>query len=240
VTLEFLCADLASAGTLARSPMAGQAAAAGARFQPRDGWSVAADYGDPQAERQALENGIGWCDTSHLGKLELQCDRGDQQSIVDDACGEPAPLGLTLATRAAGAWWCPLTPERLIAICAPARTAELRGRLETAASNAGGNASVTDITTLHASLTLAGPAVRELISRFCALDLRPASTPVRGLRPGSVARTPGLVLREDEHRFLVLFGWALGEYTWTVVEDAARHLGGRPLGVDALGEAAGA
>jgi hypothetical protein len=42
------------------------------------------------------------------------------------------------------------------------------------------------------------------------------------------------VLRESEDRFLVLFGWALGEYMWTVVADAAEHLGARPAGVDAL------
>jgi hypothetical protein len=34
------------------------------------------------------------------------------------------------------------------------------------------------------------------------------------------------VLREDEDRFLMLFGWALGEYMWTVVADAAESLGG--------------
>jgi hypothetical protein len=39
----------------------------------------------------------------------------------------------------------------------------------------------------------------------------------------------------------MLFGSALGQYVWTVVEDAARHLGGGPVGYDALvREAAGA
>ena len=39
----------------------------------------------------------------------------------------------------------------------------------------------------------------------------------------------------------MLFGSALGQYVWTVVEDAARHLGGGPVGDDALvREAAGA
>jgi hypothetical protein len=49
-----------------------------------------------------------------------------------------------------------------------------------------------------------------------------------------VARTPGYVLREDDERFLVLFGWALGEYLWSVVADAASGLGGAPMGIDAL------
>jgi hypothetical protein len=72
---------------------------------------------------------------------------------------------------------------------------------------------------------------------------------VAGLRPGSIARQPGIVVREAENRYLFLFGWALGEYMWTVVSDAAEHLGGRPAGVNvlepldelaAIGEGAGA
>ena len=57
--------------------------------------------------------------------------------------------------------------------------------------------------------------------------------PVGAFRPGSVARTPGMVLREAEDRYLMLFGAALGEYVWTVVADAAGHLGGGPVGADA-------
>ena len=39
----------------------------------------------------------------------------------------------------------------------------------------------------------------------------------------------------------MLFGAALGQYVWTVVDDAARRLGGGPVGYDALvREAAGA
>jgi len=53
-------------------------------------------------------------------------------------------------------------------------------------------------------------------------------------RPGSVARTPGGILCEAEECYLMLFGAALGQYVWTVVDDAARKLGGGPVGLDAL------
>jgi glycine cleavage system aminomethyltransferase T len=193
---EFLRPD--ADGAVARSPMERQAAAAGARFEVRDGWNVAVDYGDDPPG-----GAVAWVDSSHLRKLEVHGGH------------ELAP---GMASRANGAWWCPVTRDRALAI----------GAADPAAADA------VEVTTALAALTVVGPSAREVFARFCALDLRPQSMPAGGFRPGSVARTPGYVLREDEDRFLMLFGWALGEYMWTVVADAAASLGGAPMGVDAL------
>jgi sarcosine oxidase gamma subunit len=89
-----------------------------------------------------------------------------------------------------------------------------------------------DGTCAYAAIALLGPAWPELLGRFCAIDVR--ALPIGELTPGSVARTPGYLLREPEDRLLVFVGWALGEYLWEVVADAAAHLGGGPVGADAL------
>jgi glycine cleavage system aminomethyltransferase T len=201
MSLAFLSVE-ASDGVLARSPMERQAAAAGARFEAREGWNVAVSY----AREDATAG--GWADVSHLAKVELH--------------GTPAvALELGRATRRGGAWWCPLTAERTLVI----------GGEPGAGAGA---ASAVDVTTCYAALALCGPPAREILSRFTAIDVREASLPLCGLRPGSVARTPGMLLREAPERFLMLFGWALGEYMWTVVADAAAATGAGPIGVDAL------
>jgi heterotetrameric sarcosine oxidase gamma subunit len=237
VSLEFLAPGAAEAAggrtPLARSPMERVAVRAGARMEVRDGWNVAVDYGAVADERQACAEAVAWTDVSHLGKLELQAAPEELAGIVERA-GGPAALELGTAVRTGETWWCPLHRGRVLAICPAGEAGALCGRLEDAAAEAAGLASVVELTSALCALTISGPLAREVFARFCALDLRPPITPVGGFRPGSVARTPGMVLREAPERYLALVGAALGEYLWAVVEDAGRHLGGRPAGVDAL------
>jgi glycine cleavage system aminomethyltransferase T len=210
--LEFLAPD-ANGDAIARSPMEREAMAAGAGMELRDGWNVAAAF---DGEQSRLTDSVGFADLSHLGKLELN---GSFEELA------PAPLELGLATRAEGAWWCPVARDRALLLCEPGALPGFRERF---------GARAIELTTSYAALTIAGPQAREVFARFCALDLRPQSAPPRAFRPGSVARTPGYVLREDGDRFLMLFGWALGRYVWEQVADAAKQLGGGPVGVDAL------
>jgi len=129
--------------------------------------------------------------------------------------GVSAPFGT--APREGDGWLCPLTATRALLI--------------------GGSEPAGDpleVTCNYAALTILGERARETIARFCALDLRPSVSPPGSFRPGSVARQPGMIVVEAPDRFLLLFGWALGEYMWSVVADAATHLGGGPVGVAAL------
>jgi heterotetrameric sarcosine oxidase gamma subunit len=223
VSLEFLSP---SPSALARSPLEREALAARARIESRDGWNVAVGYDGAEAERERCRSSAGFADRSHLGKIEVQAGAGDLARIMD--------LQLGRATRTDDAWWCPFTKERALVLCEPADTAAMRARLEDAAATFDGLASVTDLTAALGALTITGPLAPEVFARFTAIDLRPEVTPLHGFRPGSVARTPGAILREGEQSWLMLFGAALGRYVWTVVADAAESLGGGPVGIDAL------
>jgi heterotetrameric sarcosine oxidase gamma subunit len=241
VSLEFLAPGAAVAGErgapLARTPMERAARAAGAHFETRDGWRVAAGYSSLEQEREACRRAAGWADVSHLGKLELHAGADDLAAIVAEAAGGAA-LDLCTATRAGDAWWLPLTSERALVVCEPGATGALRERLEGAAARAARTVTILDVTSKYAALTLVGPLAREIFARFSAIDVRARVLPVGGFRPGSIARSPGLLVREGEERFLLMIGWALGQYLWETVADAGEHLGGAPVGLDALVEVA--
>ena len=115
----------------------------------------------------------------------------------------PHQLALGVASMVDGDWFCPVTPQRTLVLGGPSAR--------------------------DAALALIGPLANELLARFCAIDVRPQSTPVAGFRPGSIARTPGYLLKTGEQELLIMVGWALGAYLWDVVADAAAHLGGGPV-----------
>jgi glycine cleavage system aminomethyltransferase T len=188
----------------AKSPLAAATAAAGASFEIRDGWELAARFAETAVEAQACRERVAWADVSHIRKLELQ---GTAEQLA--------------AAQPQQGVWLALTPERALL-------------LEGDGIPAAGGAHVLDVTSQLGALRIVGPLARELFARFCALDLRPHVTPPGALRPGSVARTPGYVLCEAPDRYLMLFGAAYGAYVWEVVSDAGTHLSGRAVGVDAL------
>ena len=220
-------------GAVAKSPMEPGAVSAGASFEVRNGWKVATGFTDADTERALCASSVGFADVSHVGKIEIQADADDLARIISGASGG-ASLELGRATPAEGAWWCPYSAQRAVVLCETGDTAALRDHLTASAAGANGLASVIDTTTAQGAMTIIGPLARETFARFTAIDLRRSVTSVHAFRPGSVARTGGAILCEAPDRYLMLFGAALGQYVWTVVADAAGHLGGGPVGVDAL------
>jgi heterotetrameric sarcosine oxidase gamma subunit len=225
MSLEFLTPARGASSPAALSPFDPATSAAGAAFDTRDGWRVPTGFGEPRDESAAVETAVGWADASHLGKLEIQVAAG----AADELAGLAGGLELGRAVADRGAWWCLVTPVRALVLGEPGTVARLHQEL--AARPA---LRVVDVTTQFAALRIGGPLARETFARFCALDLRDHRMPVAGCMPGSVARTPGLVVRETADQFLVLTGAAVALYLWEVVSDAGARLGGRPVGVDVL------
>src|SRR5436305_855696 len=118
--LDFLTPSApAGADVLARSPMERLAGAAGARFEVRDGWNVPVGFGDAAVDAERIERSVGFADRSWLVKLEV-------------SASAEAVAGLELSPGVAelrdGAWWCPVTSERVLVLGEPAAGGSLRAR----------------------------------------------------------------------------------------------------------------
>lgn len=235
MSLEFLAVDRTGhpdvAAPVAQSPFARRQQAAGARFEVRDGWRIAIAFGDVEAELEACRSRVGIADRSSLGKLELQASAAELAAVVAEL-GAGAELAPGKAVRAGEAWWCPWRPERVLVLTPPTETAAVRDALEAAAGDR--FASVVDLTAGLAALAVIGPGARELLARLTAIDLREARLPEGGFRPGSVARVPGALLREQGDRFLVLVGAYHADYIWAAITDAGEPLGAMAVGAGAL------
>ena len=235
MSFEFLAPDAAVADDGAepalRSPIEWVHRRAGARIDERAGWRVVAGYAARGREVAACRDSVGVADLSFLGKLELQGEPEVVAAIVAElGGGELAPGRATLD---GDVWWCPITAGRVLAVSAPEATPRVRDELEAAAARAG-FASVVELTTSYGSNAVVGPLAREAFARATALDMRPQRFGIAAFAPVSVARTPGMVLRQGEDRFLHLFGAGYAHYVWTVFLDSAEHLGGRAVGVESL------
>jgi heterotetrameric sarcosine oxidase gamma subunit len=212
MTLEFL-----SPAAGASSPLEPFAAAAGARFEERDGWRVAADYGDPEAEAAARREGVTVSDRSPLGKLELQ----------------GAPDAVTAAiegTRDAVFVW-RSSPDRAVVVCEPGDRAALLERFEAP------GVTLVDQTAGLAAIELAGPGARDLLERLTALDLRPTAFPTGTVLAGVVARVPAALGRTGEDEYLVLVASPQAPDAWEMTIDVGASLGLRPAGEEARARA---
>jgi len=242
MSLKFLSADEAQVQgaftPLLQSNIEAELVDAGAQIEERDGWRVAANYGDTIAEKKACTDSVGVAELSSLGITELLANPAVIEAITTEVAGTAAKLGE--AVFAGGAWWCTVKPDRVLAITSPGDTASLRGRLESAAAARNELTSVTDLTSTLTTFSVSGPLARDTFARITALDLREREFPLRGFLPGSIGRVPGLLLRQGPDSFLHTFGAASAQYMWESVIDAAEELGGRPVGIDALGPLGGA
>ncbi len=242
MSLEFLSADRAQPQgaftPLLQSNIEAELVAAGAQIEERDGWRVAASFGDTIAEKRACAESVGVAELSSLGITELLAAPAVIEAITTEVAGTAAKLGI--AVFAADAWWCTVKPDRVLAITSPADTAALRERLQAAAASRSELVSVTDLTSTLTSFSVSGPLARDTFARITALDLRAREFPLHGFLPGSIGRVPGLLLRQGADSFLHLFGAASAQYMWESVIDAAAELGGRAVGIDALGPLGGA
>ncbi|MFK0285960.1 sarcosine oxidase subunit gamma [Streptomyces sp. NPDC090499] len=116
-----------------------------------------------------------------------------------------------------------LGPDEWLVVGRPGTERDLEGRIRTAAGDAPGAVSVTDVSAQRTTLLVGGPRARDLLAHGCALDLHP-----RAFGPGrcaqtTLARTQVVLVARDEARagFWVLVRSSFAGYLADWLLDAA-------------------
>ena len=200
---------------LRRSPMARLHEGSGAQMLLEDGWELPGSYGDEDAERSAIREGLAIADITPRGKIDV---RGDVDAVLGSVSGQAT------VARIAPTWAMVLT--------APGAEATLVPELESAGDGAG--VMVTDATHLFAGSALCGPGLPELLARTSGWD---PSSLARGESTGtSIADVRAVVVRRDLAIDVleVYVATELARYVWETLAGAVSRLDGRPVGWQAL------
>lgn len=207
-----------------------------ARMADEAGWQLPAAFAAVDQEVEAVRRGVGLCDTSPLGKLDLRgADAhaflksvyayGVPESIgaMDRLIGEGGTaLGEGLCARLAGDHFYLITRAVVLEAARAALNGKLKGRT--------GEAHLFDMTSAFASITVAGPRRKDLLYKLTGFnlsafsDMACAQTGVAGVH----ARL--LHSREAYH---IHVPREFGEFVYEVLMEAGEEFGVTPFGSEA-------
>ncbi len=157
----------------------------GANFSEYDGWCLPKDFGDPAAERAALENGCAAFDLSSFGRIAMKGD-GAEQAVGDLVGNQTLP--------ADGQWvWAELTAANkclrvgrvkggYLVLTPPELRQEVLAAVQRSADEKQlTGLSIADLTQKTAMLGVYGPGAAEAVNNILPFDIsavEPASITV--------------------------------------------------------------
>ncbi len=231
------------------SPMHTWHAAHGARPLVAGQWIRPDHYGDPQGEARNVRERVGIIDVTPLGKLDL---RGPDVPHLLNAvyvnkwsklevgsvrygvmCSED---GVVMDDGVTGR----LSPERFLMSTTSSGAANvwehLEGVLQT--DHPDWQVHVTPLTTFYASINVAGPRSRDLLSRITeGVDLAPDAFPYMRVRTGRVAGVEDCLMWRigftGELSYELHVPAAYGLHVWESLLDHGAGLGAAAFGVEA-------
>jgi glycine cleavage system aminomethyltransferase T len=196
-------------------------------FAPHHGRSVAVNYGSAAGELAACVSAVGLADRSDLTKLVLDAPNDQMRRLMSRlAGGIVAPGG---ALFAGGAWWCGVSGERVVVLCARGQGDRLRAQLHARAAQQ---------PTLRVEDQTADWAAIEVVGRYAGRVLRELGVYGESGDPRQVqpltTHAGALWLLESDRKALALVSQASAGAVWRSIERAGRRFGICAVGQDAI------
>ncbi len=212
----------------------------GAVMAELDGWRQPLHYGNNENELKMLREVVGIHDLSPRGAVRLVGDgavslaAGLSPGQEELAVGRVRECRIAAENRTAPLLELRLTRDEFVFLTEPG-DAELVN--EFLCSSPASCVHTVDISSGLAGAGISGPKAAFLLSMITELDVSPEGLP--GLRcvQSRFAHVHGLLVRQDvgtASAYQLYFAREYGEYLWEVIIQAARHIGGGPVGTEAI------
>ena len=196
-----------------------------------DGHRVVANYGSAAGELAACVSAVGLADRSDLAILELAGPSAQLRHLSQRLTGsEVSPGGAVLS---AGAWWCAVTPGRMLVLCQTRQADRLHAVLRARVARRSA-LTLSDRTTQLAALAVVGHHTSALLAELGVYGESGDPRDVPPLTTHTVAGGEVLWLLESDDRALALTAAPEAPAVWHAIERAGRLFGLCAVGQEAL------
>lgn len=223
-----------------RSAMARLQLLQGAVMAELDGWQQPLHYGDDENELKMMREIVGIHDLSPRGAVRLVGDgaisvaaglSSDQKEL---AVGRVCECRITAENGTALLLELRLARDEVVFLTAPGDGEFVTEYLRRSPASC---VHPVDISSGMAGAGIFGPKATFLLSMITELDVSAEALPDLHCAQSRFADVQGLLVRQDvamAPAYQLYFAREYGEYIWEVIIQAARHIGGGPVGTAAI------
>ena len=212
----------------------------GAVMVESDGWQRPATYTTAEDELHRLQQTIGLCDISPVGKLLVQGEALEThlgEAFTDIGrlqIGHASQQRLKAGSGAQAVLLARLADDEALVLTAPNQAPSVLGLLSAASDRC---VHLVDITSALAGVKIIGPLARRLLAAVTELDTSTEAFPDMSCAQAKVAEIHGTLLRRDVAgfpSFELYFGREYGVYMWDALMEAGEEYNAAPFGTEAL------
>ncbi len=203
----------------------------GAVMAHKDGWAMTERYADLNDEVGRVQQGVGLIDRSDIIKIDLKSSTLQtwiKQTFDADIKAQEACRGITADGTVRIC--CSMRVDWGLMIVPTPHTAE---RVDTLMEQTHGELHVTDVSSVYTALQLVGPRCLDVLQKLTSLDLRPSLLSNLTCKQGTIAKVPGLMLRDDlaaYPSYWIFITREYGEFVWETICDVGKACDLIPMG----------
>jgi len=205
----------------------------GAVMAHKDGWVMPERYADLNDEVIRVQQGVGLIDRSDIIKIDVKgsaLQTWVKQTFDVDIKAQEACRGIT--------------DDGTVRICCLMRvdwglmidpTPHKAERVDTLMEHAPGELHMTDVSSVYTALQLIGPRCLDVLQKLTSLDLRPSLFSNLTCKQGTIAKVPGLMLRDDlavYPSYWIFITREYGEFVWETICDVGKACDLIPIGYE--------